>query len=197
MLYKHLGRGSSQVTKFYFGTISPHLNQVWGWASVAVSERKRMQLLSQTLLQAIRVFPTTTRWEGQTVRKLIEYLGVQWHRWHPCNSCRGRWDCPHSWHRLQCPPHQQWWVGANFHFLLLLFTSHFLLSLLTFTFYSHFHFHFWQFLERSVHRCGGWGHMLGDEGGAFWIAHKACKVKLLDILETFKIKSCKVNLLTF
>ena len=133
MLYKHLGRGSSQVTKFYFGTISPHLNQVWGWASVAVSERKRMQLLSQTLLQAIRVFPTTTRWEGQTVRKLIEYLGVQWHRWHPCNSCRGRWDCPHSWHRLQCPPHQQWWVGANFYFLLLLltFTFHFLLSLLT------------------------------------------------------------------
>ena len=48
--------------------------------------------------------------------------------------------------------------------------------------------------DKSVFRCGGWGHYLGDEGGAWWIAHRACKV-YFDHLDNMENAVADINTL--
>jgi len=49
-------------------------------------------------------------------------------------------------------------------------------------------------VDGSTHRCGGWGHMMGDEGSAWWIANRAVKL-YFDVLDNCAKPHADISLL--
>ncbi|XP_071573202.1 N-acetyl-D-glucosamine kinase isoform X1 [Temnothorax nylanderi] len=46
--------------------------------------------------------------------------------------------------------------------------------------------------DGKTHGCGGWGYILGDEGGAYWIARRACKY-VFDDMDGFVEASASIS----